>query len=95
MDYGQPFTIVSIGVVTTWFLSCISRVGSVVTMFLVGGGNEAEVVLVTPLLLTPSLIKIETKLGSSFGFVVIVLKISSSSSPSSPSTFVEILHRID
>ena len=60
-------------------------------MFLVGGAEEAELVLVTPLLLMPSLIKIETKFGSSFGLVVMVLKISSSSSPSSPSTFVEIL----
>ena len=82
---------VSIGVVTTWFLSCISRVGSVVTMFLVGGGDDAEDGLVTPRLLTPSLIRMETMLGSSFGFVVIGLKMSSSSSPSSPSTFVEIL----
>ena len=65
------------------------------TIFLVGGADEAEVVLVTPLLLTPSLINIETKLGSSFGFVVMVLKISSSSSPSSPSTLVEILEIID
>ena len=65
------------------------------TIFLVGGCWEAELVLVTPLLLTPSLIKIETKFGSSFGFVVIVLKISSSSSPSSPSTLVDILDIID
>ena len=59
---------------------------------LVGGlGGGALPALLTPLLLTPSLIISATRLASSLGLVVRGVNTSSSSSPSSPSTLVDTM----